>query len=83
MVNLELSLTFPSLNFSVSNYNWGLLLQQVYFCLYKQLDTSVVVIDRMSRKLADYEEIEFLHMDVAFLDFPEACFDCVIDKVLF
>ena len=47
------------------------------------IDTSSVVVDQMSRLTSKtYPEIEYLHMDCTYLDFPEACFDCVIDKAL-
>ena len=45
------------------------------------IDTSPVVINQMSDRYADKEEMEFTVMDVRRMEIPDACFDLVIDKV--
>jgi len=47
------------------------------------IDTSPVVINQMSDRYADKEEMEFTVMDVRRMEIPDACFDLIIDKALF
>lgn len=53
------------------------------FCNLTCIDTSTVVINQMSDRYADKEDMEFTVMDVKNMEIPDACFDLIIDKALF
>lgn len=47
------------------------------------IDTSTVVINQMSDRYADKEDMEFTVMDVRNMEIPDGCFDLILDKALF
>eukprot|EP00742_Colponemidia_sp_Colp-10_P007123 GILJ01007651.1.p1 GENE.GILJ01007651.1~~GILJ01007651.1.p1 ORF type:complete len:222 (+),score=15.98 GILJ01007651.1:50-667(+) len=44
------------------------------------IDTSAIVIDQMSERMREREEMEFTVMDACQMSYPAACFDIIIDK---
>jgi EEF1A lysine methyltransferase 4 len=77
---LDLSTDAEILNVGCGN---APLVQDMYDDGYRNItsvDTSPVVIQQQTMKHADKEEVEFSIMDATALEFPDECFDTVLDK---